>query len=110
MIRCIKFVFILCSFVGVLEASPKLTGQIAEIYVNDNSRSNIIFLSLNQSFSTPCRETDLAYLVMDLNEPSMKEAYSMALAAFMGNKTVSVAGKGECLGSLEKLQYIYMVK
>ena len=93
-------------------SSDRLTGQITELWVNDGGNFNVVFISVGQDFTTTCPIGGSRYLIMDLSEPSMKEAYSMALAAFMSGKTISMAGSGQCTSGqgLEKLRYIYMVK
>lgn len=95
---------------GALFASPPLKGKVTEIWINDGSNTNIVFVSVGQSFSTPCRESDVRYLVMDLTEPSMREAYSMTLAAYMAGQEITMAGNGSCHGIHEKLKYINMIK
>ena len=91
-------------------ASPKIKGEITELWINDSTRTNIAFVSIGQYFDTPCREAQTNYLIMDFSEPSMKEAYSMALAAFMSGKEVSIKGIGQCFGDLEKLKLINIFK
>lgn len=106
----LSFFISLISLSQLSNASPALTDEITELWINDNSNSNIAYVSVGQNFSSPCRDSEIRYLVMDLAEPGMKEAYSMALAAFMSDKSVTMAGKGECMGIREKLQYINMIK
>jgi len=93
-------------------SSPLLTGEITELWVNDLGNSNIIFVSIGQDFNSTCPIGTSRYLVMDLDDPGMSEAYAMALAAFMGGKQISMAGAGQCIAGqgIEKLRYIYMLK
>lgn len=91
-------------------STPPLKGKISEIWINDGSNTNIAFVSVGQNFSTPCRPSETQYLIMNLTEPSMKEAYAMALAAYMADKEVTIAGGGVCHGTHEKLKYINLIK
>lgn len=105
------FLAILLSMCTILShASPPLTGKVTEIWVNDNSTTNIAFISIGENFSTLCNSNETRYLILDLSEASMKEAYSMALAAYMADKSVTIAGNGNCYGQSEKLKYINMIK
>ncbi|WNO08246.1 hypothetical protein [Teredinibacter sp. KSP-S5-2] len=90
--------------------SPTLKGTINELWVADNNHPNTIFIRVGDTFTSPCSTSPSRYLIMDLDEPGMKEAYSMAMAAFFSNMEVSIGGKGNCRGSLEKLQYINVIK
>lgn len=91
-------------------ASAQLTGEITELWVNDSNFKNYVYISLSKTFASPCGSGTISYFALDLSEPSMKEAYSMALAAFMSGKKVSLAGDGTCKGNYEKLLYINMLK
>ena len=90
-------------------ASGFLTGPIKELYVNHGSHANVVYISVGVSFSTPCGATS-QYLIMDLSEPSMKEAYAMALGASLAGRQVTLAGSGACIGVTEKLKFIFMVQ
>ena len=86
-------------------ASPPLEGAIAELWVNDSTNSNVVFISVGTSFTSSCGATS-AYLVIDLTVAGMREAYAMALAADMAGRSVRMAGAGVCHGQNEKLKYI----
>ena len=101
------FIFL---FSGGIKASPVLSGKISELWVNDNNHTNTAFIRIGNSFANACGNEAARYLIIDLNEPGMKEAFSLAMAAFMSSTPVKMAGKGNCRGSLEKLQYIYVTK
>lgn len=92
-----------------VKASPQLSGEITELWVNDNSSTNVVFVSVGQTYTTSCSNDPRNYLIIDLSQASMKEAYSMALSAFVSGKPVVMRGiNGSCYGSNEKLKYIYM--
>ena len=93
-------------FSNIASASPVLSGKIAELWVNDNNHTNTVFIRVGDTFETSCSSQAARYLIIDLNDPGMKEAFSLAMAAYMSNTPVRMAGKDICRGSLEKLQYI----
>ena len=105
-----KLIILLLLFSSLAEASIPLTGEITELWINDGSYSNVAMISVGTSFSSPCYSTDLRYLILDFSQPGMKEAYSLALAAYMSGTPVTMAGAGECHGIIEKLQYINIIK
>ncbi len=100
--------FLLCS--SLAEASIPLTGEITELWINDGSYSNVAMISMGTSFSSPCYSTDLRYLILDFSQSGMKEAYALALAAYMSGIPITMAGSGSCHGIVEKLQYINVIK
>lgn len=86
-------------------ASPPLDGTVTELWINDGANSNVAFISVGTIFTSSCGATS-GYLVIDLSEAGMKEAYAMALAANMAGRSVYMAGIGACHGQNEKLKYI----
>lgn len=101
---------LLSSLCSNVFASAQLTGEITELWVNDSNFTNHVYISLSKTFVSPCSPVPISYFALDLSEPGMKEAYAMALAAFMSGKQISLAGDGTCKGSYEKLRYISMLK
>ena len=91
-------------------ASPQLYGVVKELWVNDSGHSNVAYILVGDTtFSSPCGSPS-GYMVMDLSEAGMKEAYAMALSAFMGGVNVRAAGVGACYGQHEKLKWIYLAQ
>lgn len=89
------------------EASPELSGLISELWVNDQIRSNVVFISVGTAFQSTCGANS-GYLIIDLTTPAMKEAYAMALSASISGRAVKMGGGGACYQTYEKLQYIYL--
>ncbi len=94
------------SFAGTVSQS----GKITELWVNDLSNSNVVFLSLGQYYSTPCRTSGQSrYFLLDLSVPSMKEAYAMALSAMIAGRSVNVKGVDTtCIANSNSLKLIYL--
>lgn len=91
-------------------ASPQLYGVVKELWINDGANSNIAYIMVGTTaFSSSCGSTS-GYMVMDLSEAGMKEAYAMALSAFMAGVNVRAAGIGACHGVHEKLKWIYLAQ
>jgi len=92
------------------EASPPLTGTVKELWVNDGGISNAVLIKVGPTYTPSCGGGPASYLVIDLSVSGMKEAYALALSAFMAGKSVTMVGGGGCYStySLEKLQYIYV--
>jgi hypothetical protein len=99
--------YALVLFVTNANASPQISGAITEVWVNDGSNSNVIYVSTATAYSSSCGPAS-RYFVMDLTEAGMKEAYAMALSAYMIGKNVTMQGSGVCYGPYEKLKYIYL--
>ena len=91
--------------VSSANASPQLVGTITELWVNDSANSNVAFVSVGTSFASSCGATS-PYLIIDLSQDGMKEAYAMALASSLAGRSVMMAGAGVCHGQNEKLNYI----
>lgn len=101
---------------SVLYAAPNslISGKITELWVNDRNIQGV-FISVGKSYTPSCNASyNATYLLLDPNDstnPMMKQAYAMALSAFMAGKTVTIEGSGECYPgtSLEKLRYINVI-
>ena len=88
-------------------ASPQISGAITELWANDGSHSNVIYISTATDYSSNCGPAT-RYFVMDLTEAGMKEAYAMALSAYLIGRNATMQGSGVCYGPYEKLKYIYL--
>ena len=81
------FCSILVLFSFSASAGATLTGELSELWVNDSSLSNGAYIATGELYTTHCQSNNqVRYVIIDFNEPGMKEAYSMALAAFMSGK------------------------
>jgi hypothetical protein len=88
----------------------EVTGKITELWVNDNTLQNGAYIALDNTYVTACNTNQSKYMVIDFTAPGMKEAYAMALAAFMSDRTITIASGGVCDGVNEKVRYLYMKK
>jgi hypothetical protein len=93
----------------VADALTLVSGPIQEIWVNDSAGSNVAWVRLTTSFSTPCG-TSNGYMVMDLDAAGMREAYAMALSAFVSGINVQLGGSGACHANYEKIKFVYLVR
>ncbi|WP_419811952.1 hypothetical protein [Bacterioplanoides sp.] len=93
-------------------AGIKLEGEITELWVNDVRVHNAAFVSVGENYQSPCNSgVQSRYIIIDLadTDPSMKNAFSMVLAAYMSGKPVTLGGTGECFPGTnnEKLKYLF---
>lgn len=90
-------------------AGSSQAGHITELWVNDGGRHNVAFLSVGQSYTSPCNpDGKPIYYILDLTDPSMEFAFKLALEAYMSGKKVNLWGDGSCYPGLsdEKLKSI----
>ena len=92
-----------------VSASSTISTKIKSLWVNDNG-AEVVYLEPESPYQSICNNNGSKYFIIYLERKNMKEAYSMALAAFMSGKAVNVGGKNECMGSNEVLRYIYLKK
>ncbi|WP_125781765.1 hypothetical protein [Pseudoalteromonas rubra] len=98
--------FTVCFNVG---ASGTVKTKIKSLWVNDLG-AEVVYLEPEIPFDSVCNSNGSKYFIIFLDRKNMKEAYSMALAAYMSDKEVNVGGKNECSGTNEVLRYIYLKK
>ncbi len=101
------------SFILVLTSeAATLTGPVKELWVNDATIENIAFINLRKNYTANCGGgssfPSQQLIIIDFSKPSMREAYSMALAATMSGKDITVGTSGICLPGtyVETLRYI----
>ena len=109
-----KYFFILTAFISSLTfASEPIEGKVLELAVN-SLVTNGALIGTGQVFNSACRsggDQSVKYFVIDFSEPGMKEAYSLALAAYMSEKEVRMIGSPlRCYGQFEKLKSISFKK
>ena len=92
-----------------VNASGTIKTKIKILWVNDLG-AEVIYLEPETPFQSVCNSNGSKYFIIYLDRKNMKEAYSMALAAYMSDKEVNVGGKNECSGINEVLRYIYLKK
>ena len=103
---CFSLLMVVCFQV---KASDTISSNIKSLWVNDLG-AEVVYLELESRFQSTCNTAGSRYFIIHLDRKNMREAYSMALAAFMSDKKVNVGGANECSGANEVLRYIYLSK
>ena len=99
-------------FTGTALSNTDMKGQVSELWVNDHGRDNIAFIAVGKTYTSSCSEASSRYLIMDLSKNGMKEAFSIALAAYMSGVEITIGSVGGCIGANnpEELKYINLIK
>lgn len=95
---------------GNASASNTMMGTIQELWVNEDSISSEIYISIGRLYAGPCSVRETRYLVIDKAEPGMEEAFDLALTAFLNETPIKMKGTGECYrtSQYETLDYIHL--
>ncbi len=94
-------------FVSQLASAADVSGPLPELWISDTNGRNYAWLRASTPFTSHCGASN-GYMCIALNEPNGKEAYAMALAAFVAGRNVTVGGSGTCDSTFEKVRYVYM--
>ena len=86
-----------------------VTGPLTELWISDSSGTQTAWLRTSAPFTSTCGQS-LGYMFIALNEANGKEAYAMALAAFMSGTDVTIGGTGTCSTPYEKIKYIKLIR
>jgi hypothetical protein len=78
------------------------SGLLHEVWAD----GTVVWLRMPTNLTTSCGTS--SYLMIDMSLPGMKEAYALALSAFMADRSVVVHGSGACHGIYEKVARIYV--
>ena len=102
----LAFIFLLPS---VSFAGNTITGEIKWLGVNMLNVPNGAAMGTGVPFESSCRPGDnpmVNYMVIDFDRPAMREAYALALAAYMSGKKVTLVGSSDCFSNYELLKSI----
>jgi hypothetical protein len=94
---------------GTALAGNTVSGKIRWLGVNLLNLPNGAAIGTGVAFESSCRQGDnsfVNYMVIDFDRPGMKEAYALAMAAYMGGKEVYLVGTNDCYSNYELLKSI----
>jgi hypothetical protein len=90
-------------------SATHVTVPLTELWVSDSTGTRYAWLRTSTSFTSNCGQSG-GYMFIALNEENGREAYALALTAFIAGRNVTIGGAGLCDGINEKVRFLYMVQ
>ncbi|XOV80337.1 MAG: hypothetical protein ACFHVJ_05130 [Aestuariibacter sp.] len=90
-------------------AATQVNGEIKYLGVNALNMQDGAAIGIGQVIESSCRagnDPSVNYMVIDFTRPGMKEAYSLALAAYMSGTPVTISTSNDCFSNYELVKSI----